>query len=89
MTEAVQMECINKSDRPTPHERILHVGGIHGGRRWNLRQQEAMAGIDARKGSFSGRVAGRSVAGVVATSRLGNRYPSQQPSEPSGVPVMP
>jgi hypothetical protein len=55
MTEAVQMECINKSDRPNPHEGILDVGGIHGGRRWKLRQQEAMAGIDAGKGSAKDR----------------------------------
>ena len=74
MSDSFQIHCINKSDRPNPHERILNVGGVHGGQRWKVSQQDAIAGIDAGKWSFFVSAAGRRVAVIVATSRFGNRY---------------
>jgi hypothetical protein len=38
MAQQVQIKCINKSDRPNPHERILYVGGVNAdGKRWKLK----------------------------------------------------
>jgi hypothetical protein len=74
MPESVQVQCINKSERLNAHERIQSIGGIHGGKRWKLTQEEAIAGIDSGKWSFFVSVAGRTVAVVVAVSRFGNRY---------------
>ena len=34
MAKTIQIKCINKSDRPNPHERILNVGGLESGNPW-------------------------------------------------------
>jgi len=47
MAQQVQIQCINKSDRPNPHERILSVGGLNpDGTRWKLTQEQAIKGIE-------------------------------------------
>lgn len=48
----VQVQCINKTNRMSPHERIHRIGGIHDGSRWNLPVDEAIAGIKADKWRF-------------------------------------
>jgi hypothetical protein len=73
MADRIQIQCINKSDRYNPHERILHVGGIHGGTRWKLSQEDAIAGIESGKWAFYVTQAGRTVDVIVAT-RLGHKY---------------
>ncbi len=70
---AIQIQCINKSDRYNPHERITHVGGIQNGDRWRLTEDEAIAGIESGKWSFYVTQAGRTVDVIVAT-RLGRKY---------------
>jgi len=46
MTTDVQIQCINKTNRPSRHERISHVGGINpDGTRWKLTEDAAIAGI--------------------------------------------
>jgi hypothetical protein len=74
MADLIQIQCIQKSDRQNPHERILSIGGFHNGQLWKLTQAQAIAGIDSGKWSFYVSVAGRTVAVVVAVSRFGNRY---------------
>jgi hypothetical protein len=74
MADLIQIQCIQKSDRQNPHERILSIGGFHNGQLWKLTQEQAIAGIDSGKWSFYVSVAGRTVAVVVAVSRFGNRY---------------
>jgi hypothetical protein len=74
MADLIQIQCIHKSDRQNPHERILSIGGLHNGQRWKLTQEQAIAGIDSGKWSFFVSVAGRTVAVVVAVSRFGHRY---------------
>jgi hypothetical protein len=47
MATPVHIQCINKSDRPNSHERILNVGGISSdGRRWRRSQQQAITDIE-------------------------------------------
>lgn len=29
MTDSIEIKCINKGDRPNPHERITYVGGVN------------------------------------------------------------
>jgi hypothetical protein len=68
MSYAVRIQCINKSDRQSAHERIRNVGGINGdGNRWRLTEDEAIAGIEAGKWTFYVSVAGRTVDVHIAT----------------------
>lgn len=75
MTDSIEIKCINKSDRPNPHERITHVGGVNpNGSRWKLSQSDAIAGIESGKWSFYVTRGLRTVWVIVATSRYGNKY---------------
>ena len=74
MATRVEIMCINKSDRQNAHERIINVGGIHGGQRWKISQQDAVAGIEGGKWSFYVSRGGNTVDVIVATSRWGNKY---------------
>ena len=73
-----EITCINKSDRPNPHERITHIGGRTGaeqtGGAWKITQQSAIEGIESGKWSFYVSKAGRRVNVIVAISRFGNKY---------------
>ena len=70
-----EISCINKSDRPNPHERITHVGGRNpDGTVWKLTQQDAIQGIQSGKRSFFVKQGVSTVEVVVAVSRFGNYY---------------
>ena len=43
----VQIQCVNKSDRRNPHERIIDIGGIRSdGARWTRSQPQAILDIE-------------------------------------------
>lgn len=70
-----RIDCIRKTDRYNPWERITHVGGENPDRsRWLLSQQQAIDGIESGKWSFCVRAGGREVAVIVKTSRFGHKY---------------
>lgn len=71
-----RIQCINKSDRSNPHERVINVGGLNGdGTRWKVFQEDAITGIESGKWSFYvDRPAGHPVEVIVVMSTYGTRY---------------
>ena len=67
--------CVNKSDRPNPHERIINIGGRNtDGTAWKVSQAEAIEGIESGKWAFYVNRGGHPVNVVVAVSRYGHKY---------------
>lgn len=73
MADNVQVQCINKSDRLSAHERIRNIGGVHNGTRWKLSLEDAIAGIEDGRWRFFSSVQGKSVWVVIA-SLNGRKY---------------
>jgi hypothetical protein len=69
-----QIQCINKSDRQSAHERISHVGGIIlGTTSWKFTQDEAIRSIESGTYEFYVMNGGYS-ANVIVATRLGRKY---------------
>ena len=64
---SLQVTCIHKKNRHSPHERIRRIGGRNNdGTRWWLTLDEAIAGIESGRYSFFVEVGGRSIDVVIA-----------------------
>jgi uncharacterized protein DUF3892 len=76
VAQAIQIRCINKSDRYNPHERIRSVGGTNAdGTRWKLSEADAITGIEQGRYSFYvERPVGDRVGVIIARSAQGNKY---------------
>jgi hypothetical protein len=75
MASRHQVLCVRKTNRPNPHERITHIGGLNpNGKVWSLTQEDAIAGIEDGKWSFYVSRGGRTVSVVVAVSRWKHKY---------------
>ena len=66
----LQITCISKTNRPSAHEAISHVGGTWG----RKTQQQTIVEIEGRINQFCTSVNGRSVWLVVGVSQWGNKY---------------
>ena len=75
MATRIRIQCINKSDRYNPHERITHIGGVNtDGTRWKITEAEAIKGIEEGKWLFFVNVAGKEVDVIIAISQWGHKY---------------
>jgi hypothetical protein len=75
MATSHEVMCINKSDRPNPHERIKSIGGRNtDGTVWKMSQEEAIKGIVQKTWSFYVTRGGSTVNVVVAKSRFDHLY---------------
>jgi len=74
-TQTAQVGCINKRDRPNPHERITHIGGYTNNQR-KLTQEDAIGKIERQEWNFYVALPGtnRTVWIEVGVSRYGNKY---------------
>ena len=74
MATNVQVQCINKTDRYDPHERIQYIGGMRSdGVRWKRSQQQAITDIESGIYAYFVSVGGHSVWVIVAI-HMGNKY---------------
>jgi hypothetical protein len=73
MSFPVEIQCISKSPRMDPHQRISNVGGVSNGKRWNLSLDKAIAGIEAGEWTFWTKGGGRTVDVIIAKHN-GNKY---------------
>jgi hypothetical protein len=73
--QTVQVKCVNKRDRPNPHERITNIGGV-GATRWKITQEDAIGMIERGEWNFYVALIGtnKSVWVEVAISRYGHKY---------------
>lgn len=76
VTPPVRIECINKSERMSPDERIRSVGGTNAdGGHWKLSTDEAVAAIEGGRWAFYvERPAANRAWVVVARSASGRKY---------------
>lgn len=73
MPTSVEIQCINKSDRQNPHERISNVGGVHNGERWKLSEDDAIQHIQKGTYAFWTKGGGK-VADVIVATHLSRTY---------------
>lgn len=73
--QSVRIQCINKTDRMNPHERIQNIGGVNpDGTRWKMSLDRAIEGIKEGKWRFWVSVDNKSVWVDIATSAYRNEY---------------
>jgi uncharacterized protein DUF3892 len=76
MAQLVRVQCINKTDRLSPHERIRFIGGQNtDGSRWKLSEDQAIAGIKSERWQFYVETQpGHRVYLIIAQSAFGHEY---------------
>ena len=75
MSDRMEIQCITKSDRNNPYERILSIGGVYpDGKPWKISEGFAIDGIKNGKYRFYVNRGGNSVDVIIAKSQYGNEY---------------
>lgn len=71
----LRIDCINKTPRFDPHDRIEFVGGANAdGTRWKITQPKAIEYLETREHTFFTPVNGQRANVIVATTQRGNKY---------------
>ena len=73
MANTVQIKCINRTEKMSPHERITHVGGYENAQ-WKITVGEAIGKIESGERAFFVQAHRRTVGVVVAVSPSGKKY---------------
>jgi hypothetical protein len=74
MANSARIQCINKTNRNDPHDRIHNVGGTNpDGTRWKWSQQKAIQEIESGQWQFHVTEAGKTVKVIVAKHNS-NKY---------------
>lgn len=69
------IHCITRSDRLNHDRRVRAIGGVNpDGAHWRIRQEAAIAAIEAGRWSFYIERNGRTLPVVVAVSKYGIKY---------------
>ena len=95
MSTGMEIQCIQKSGRYNPYERILSIGGVDpDGKPWNMSEDFAIDGIKNGKYRFYVNLGNRSVDVIIAKSRHGHEYlkthaDGEEPTSLLGLPDCP
>ena len=73
MANTMQIKCISRTERMSPHERITHVGGYDRSQ-WKMTLNEAIGKIESGEQVFFVQAHRRTVGVIVAISPSGIKY---------------
>jgi hypothetical protein len=74
MAQRVKVSCIKKTNRPNHWERISHIGGQYAdGTRWQLTEEQAIAGIKSKALEYFVEVPGYASVDVIIAEGGPNR----------------
>ena len=73
MANTVQIKCVNRTERMSPHERITHVGGYVSSQ-WKITLNDAIGKIESGERAFFVQAHRRTVGVIVALSPSGKKY---------------
>lgn len=74
MAERHRIQCVNKTSRYDPHDRIHSVGGVaNDGTGWKIPQETAIQGIESGQWAFYVHSGGYEV-NVIVANHLGRKY---------------
>lgn len=90
MANTLQIQCINKTNRYSAHDRISHIGGAYPSR-WKLTQEQAIVSIESGQWQFYVSVGGQTAWVIVARSAAGNKYLKTQNDgeQPNNLLILP
>jgi len=69
----MQIKCISRTERMSPHERITHVGGYENSQ-WKITLNDAIGKIERGEQAFSVQAHRKAVRVIVAVSPSGIKY---------------
>ena len=73
MANTMQIKCVNRTERMSPHERIAHVGGTESSQ-WKMTVNDAIGKIESGERAFRVQAHRRIVGVIVAVSPSGKKY---------------
>ena len=73
MANTMQIKCISRTERMSPHERITHVGGYESSQ-WKITLNDAIGKIERGQKAFSVQAHRKTVRVIVAVSPSGIKY---------------